>query len=269
MNEERREIIYRHAKKWILEAGELIRKKINDPLIVETKSNPKDLVTAIDREAEYLLAKNIKSTFPDHFLFSEEGYGEDLKTLEGIVWIVDPIDGTMNFVKQKRNFAISIGIFYNGIGEIGLVYDCMGGNLYTALRGNGAYKNGERLPDLASNLTLEESILDFNHYLLCENDVIDETVMQLLVEKVRGARSYCCAALALAYVAEGIVDGYLTKKLAPWDIAGGMIIANEVGAVTTKFDGNLVKMLINEATLTCHPAIQKEIFHDYLKKGKK
>ena len=220
MKEERREVIYRHAKKWILEAGELIRKKINDPLIVETKSNPKDLVTAIDREVEYFLAKNIKSTFPDHFLFSEEGYGEDLKTLDGVVWIVDPIDGTMNFVKQKRNFAISIGIFINGIGEIGLVYDCMGGNLYTALRGNGAYKNGERLPDLASNLTLEESILDFNHYLLCENDVIDERVMQLLVEKVRGVRSYCCAALALAYVAEGSSRWLFDQETCPMGYSG-------------------------------------------------
>jgi len=261
--------IFSYAKEWILEAGELIRRKINDPLIIETKSSPKDLVTEIDKEVEYFLASKIRETFPKHYLFSEEGYGDDIKSLDGIVWIIDPIDGTMNFVEQKRNFAISIGIFHQGIGEIGLVYDCMAENLYTGLKGQGAYKNDHQLPHLEESLKLDEAILGFNHYWLCENDVIDERVMQQLVKKVLGSRTYGSAALKLAFIAEGIVDGYLTMNLAPWDIAGGMVIANEVGAVSTNLDGGPINMLTRDSTLTCHPAIQNEIINNYLKKGKK
>ena len=192
-----------------------------------------------------------------------------LHRLDGIVWIVDPIDGTMNFVQQKRNFAISIGIFHQGIGEIGFVYDVMSDILYSAKRNEGAYKNDELLPPLKSQLKLEEAMLGFNHHWLCENRVIDEQVMQELVKKIRGSRAYGSAALKLAYVAEGIIDGYLTMNLAPWDIAGGIILVKEVGGVTTNLTGEPVNMLTNDSTLTCHPAIQQEIINDYLQKGKK
>lgn len=109
--------IYENAKQWVLEAGELIRQKINDPMIIETKAHADDLVTTVDKETEYFLAENIRKTYPDHLLFSEEGYGDDVTSLDGTVWIVDPIDGTMNFVHQRRNFAISVGIFHQSIGE--------------------------------------------------------------------------------------------------------------------------------------------------------
>lgn len=261
--------IFSQAKEWVLAAGEIIRTKMNDPLIIETKSSPKDLVTEIDKEVERFLATKIRETFPDHLIFSEEGYGDQLKSLDGTIWIIDPIDGTMNFIEQKRNFAISIGIFHNGVGEIGLVYDCMANNLYTGLKGQGAFKNDHKLPHLTENLKLEEAILGFNHYWLCENDVIDERVMQQLVKKILGSRTYGSAALKLAFIAEGIIDGYLTMNLAPWDIAGGMVIANEVGAVSTNLDGKPINMLTRDSTLTCHPAIQSEIINDYLQKGKK
>jgi myo-inositol-1(or 4)-monophosphatase len=261
--------IYEHAKKWVHEAGELIRQKINDPMIIETKAHAKDLVTTVDKETEYFLAENIRKTFPDHLLFSEEGYGDDVTSLDGTVWIVDPIDGTMNFVHQRRNFAISIGIFHQGIGEIGFVYDVMADILYSAKRGEGAYKNDEKLPMLKENLDLGEAVLGFNHKWLCENSVIDERVVQQLVEKIRGVRAYGSAALKLAYVTEGIIDGYLTMNLAPWDIAGGMILAHEVGAVTTNLSGGEVNMLTNDCSLTCLPAIQNEIIQDFLVKGLK
>ena len=261
--------IYEYAKQWVLEAGELIRQKINDPMIIETKAHAKDLVTTVDKETEYFLAENIRKTYPGHLLFSEEGYGDDVTSLDGTVWIVDPIDGTMNFVHQRRNFAISIGIFHEGIGEIGFVYDVMADILYSAKRNEGAYKNGEKLPPLKQDLNLEESVLGFNHKLLCENSVIDEKVMQQLFKKIRGARAYGSAALKLAYVTEGIIDGYLTMNLAPWDIAGGIILANEVGAVTTNLSGGEANLLTNDSTLTCHPAIQNEIIQEFLVRGLK
>ena len=149
------------------------------------KSHAKDLVTTIDKETEYFLAdKYSKKRIRITYLFSEEGYGDDVTSLDGIVWIVDPIDGTMNFVQQRRNFAISIGIFHQGIGEIGFVYDVMSDILYSAKRNEGAYKNDEKLPPLKPELNLEEAMLGFNHHWLCENSVIDEQIMQELVKKI-------------------------------------------------------------------------------------
>ncbi len=108
-------------------------------LIIETKSNAADLVTNMDREIEQFLIGKIKETFPHHHILGEEGYGDEVTSSDGVVWLIDPIDGTMNFVHQKRNFAISIGIYENGIGKIGLIYDPVHDELYHALKGAGAF----------------------------------------------------------------------------------------------------------------------------------
>lgn len=259
--------IYENAKAWVLQAGQNIREEIHNPFVVETKSHSNDLVTKVDRETEHFLVTHIRDTYPTHKVYSEEGYGDDIQSLEGTVWIIDPIDGTMNFVEQRRNFAISVGIFQDGIGEVGFVYDVMADVLYSAKKGEGAFKNEEKLQALDPELTLDEAILGFNHKWLCENDVIDVQVMQQLVQNIRGSRAYGSAALKLAYVSEGIIDGYLTMNLAPWDIAGGMILANEVGAVTTNLVGGPVNLLTKDSTVTCHPAIQQALIEGYLKQG--
>ena len=260
--------IFEQAKTWVLEAGELIRQKMDDPLVIDTKANANDLVTTIDRDTEAFLATNIKHTFPDHFILSEEGFGDNLSTLDGVVWIIDPIDGTINFVNQKRNFAISVGIFVDGVGEMGIVYDVMAGNLFTAKRGEGAYKNDQKLSPLKEELNLGESILGLNHNWLCENPVVDEIEIQQLVKRVRGTRAYGSAALKLAFLAEGIIDSYITMNLAPWDIAGGMVLVSEVGGVTTNIDGNTVNMLGTDSTISCHPAILEDLL-EVMKKGRK
>lgn len=260
--------IFEQAKAWVLEAGELIRQKMDDPLVIDTKANANDLVTTIDRDTEAFLATNIKHTFPDHFILSEEGFGDNLSTLDGVVWIIDPIDGTINFVNQKRNFAISVGIFVDGVGEMGIVYDVMAGNLYTAKRGEGAFKNDQKLSPLKEELNLGESILGLNHNWLCENPVVDEIEIQQLVKRVRGTRAYGSAALKLAFLAEGIIDSYITMNLAPWDIAGGMVLVSEVGGVTTNIDGNTVNMLGTDSTISCHPAILEDLL-EVMKKGRK
>src|SRR5699024_8231038 len=113
--------------------------------------------TKMDKNIEKFFVKNIKQEFPNHLLFSEEGYGDEISSLDGIVWIIDPIDGTMNFVHQKRNFAISIGIYQDGIGQIGFIYDVMADDLYSAKRGMGAYKNDRKLEMLSKDVMLNEA----------------------------------------------------------------------------------------------------------------
>lgn len=269
MNNDLREGVFNQAKTWVLEAGANIRNKINEPLTIETKSNPNDLVTTMDKETEEYFAHKIKNAYPDHAILSEEGYGDRLTSLDGTVWIVDPIDGTMNFVHQKRNFAISIGIYHNGVGEIGLIYDVMSDILYSAKRGEGAYKDENRLAPLKQQIRLEEAMLSLNHFWLCENRLVNEKVMQKLVKTVRGTRTYGSAALEFAYVAEGVMDGYLTMSLAPWDVAAGIIIVSEAGGVTTDILGERVNLLGKNSIIACNANLHSKIIKGFLQTGKK
>lgn len=269
MDKEQRDEVFNQAKEWIYEAGKEIRDQIHAPLVVDTKSNPNDLVTTMDKATEEFFTKKIKDTFSHHFILSEEGYGDNLKSMNGTVWIIDPIDGTMNFVHQKRNFAISIGIYYDGVGEIGFIYNVMEDILYSAKKGEGVYKNNDKLPKLRQNIPFNETMLSLNHFWLCENRLADEKVMQKLVKDVRGARTYGSAALEFAYVAEGIIDTYLSLSLSPWDYAAGIVIVNEVGGVTTTVDGDAINMLHKSSVVTGNRSIQQTILNDYVKQARK
>src|SRR5699024_12495663 len=108
-----------------------------------------------------------------------------------------------------RNFAISIGIYHDGVGEIGLIYDVIADVLYSAKRNEGAKENGVPLPKLDKGVNLNEAIVGLNHFWLCENRLVDETVMQGLAKAVRGPRTYGTAASEFAYVADGMMDAYL------------------------------------------------------------
>lgn len=264
MDEEVREIIFAQAKEWILEAGKNIRNKINEPLTIDTKTNENDLVTEMDKETEKFFADNIQKKYPSHLLLGEEGYGDDVTSLDGTVWIIDPIDGTKNFVHLKKQFAISVGIFHNEVGEIGFIYDVMADELYSAKRGEGAFKNDEQLKQLNPEVQLENSIIALNHNLLCTGNKLNPEVVRDLVKTVRGTRIIGAAALDIAYVADGIIDGFISKGLSPWDIAAGVIILNEVSSSITRSDGSKINILDYGTVLACNPVIQKRIISEYL-----
>lgn len=256
--------IYEQAKQWILEAGQKIRKKMNEPLEIETKSGRNDLVTKLDKEIEQFFASCIQEKYPDHRMIGEEGYGDHVSDLKGTIWIIDPIDGTMNFVHQQRNFAISVAVYQDGIGKIGCIYDVIANNFYYAIAGEGAYKNDVRLPLLNKDRTLEGTMLACNHFWLCTNKLVTYASMEKLVRAVRGVRTYGSATLEFAYVAEGILDAYMSMRLAPWDIAAGMILVNEVGGVTTTIDGDKINLLTQGPILTSNAHVHHEIV-EYMK----
>lgn len=269
MNEITREALFNQVRAWTLEASALIREKIHLPLTIHTKSNPNDLVTQLDREVEFFFASKIKTHYPEHLLLSEEGYGDTFQTKQGTIWIIDPIDGTMNFVHQKKNFAISIGIYHEGIGEIGIIFDVMNNHLYSAVRDGGAYKNDRRLDPLKPDVGLSEAIICLNHHWLTPNRLVDEKVMHQLIKDVRGTRTYGSAALEFAHVAEGSADGYITMGLEPWDVAGGRVLINEVGGVLTDVFGKPVDMLERSSILVCNAALQSALLDNYLIKAAK
>ncbi|MBM7703370.1 inositol monophosphatase family protein [Metabacillus iocasae] len=252
-----------YAKEWVTEAGKKIKESFSTELLIQSKSNPNDLVTNMDKEVEQFLIGKIKEVFPTHRILGEEGYGEKVESTEGVIWVIDPIDGTMNFVHQQRNFAISVGIFEEGVGQIGLIYDVVHDEMYHARRGQGAYMNDIHLPKLKP-VPIEEAIVGLNATWVTENKRIDPTVLGPLVRRVRGTRSYGSAAVELAYVAAGRLDAYITMRLAPWDFAAGMILVHEVGGTVTSLDGKPLSILENSSVFIGNSMLHEQVQKEYI-----
>ncbi|KIL44733.1 inositol monophosphatase family protein [Jeotgalibacillus soli] len=251
------------SKELIYKAGEKIRQSFQEKLQIDTKSDANDLVTNMDKEIERFFVEEVKKFDPSHQLIGEEGFGDQLDTLNGIVWIVDPIDGTMNFVHQQRNFAVSVGIYHDGVGMLGYVYDVVLDELYHAYKGQGAYLNNKKLP-LLKPVDIEQSILALNTLWVAPHESIPYEVFAPLVHKARGTRSYGSAALEMAYIAAGRLDGYITMRLSPWDIAGGKVLIEEVGGVVTDLYNEPHSLLEKSSFLAGNPSIHKVIFEQYI-----
>lgn len=256
-----------YAKLWIKEAGEKIRASFPKTLNVTSKSNPNDLVTDIDKGTEKYFIEKIKGTFPDHRILGEEGYGDQITDLNGVVWIIDPIDGTMNFVHQQRNFAISIGIYIDGEGMIGLIYDVVHDELYHCVKGQGAFLNEKSLLKLEEAM-VQEAVIALNATWVAPNRRIDHQMLIPLAQDVRGTRSYGSAAMEMVYVATGRLDAYLTPRLAPWDFAAGIILIEELGGVTTDMKGEELDLINGSSLFVSKPGLHDEILSKYLKDGK-
>lgn len=251
------------AKKMIFEAGKRIREAFSYDLVVETKSGANDLVTNIDRETELFFIEKIKASFPQHKILGEEGMGEDVKSLEGPVWIIDPIDGTMNFVKQHRHFMITIGFFVDGVGKLGYIFDVMREDLFHAIEGQGAWYNDSPLRQLQP-VPLEEAVIGINATWVTPNRLVNHEKMIELVHTIRGTRSYGSAAMEIAFVVSGKLDAYISMRLAPWDIGGGTIIAKEVGAIATNLKGEDCNLLSKDTFIIANPSIHHRILNEYI-----
>lgn len=252
------------AKGWILEAGEQLRQAVHSELTVESKSSPDDLVTNMDRQIEQFFIEKIHEAYPDHHIVSEEGFGDDVKEEGGILWLIDPIDGTMNFVHQKRHFSISIGIYEEGIGRVALILDVMNNDLYHCVKGLGAYQNDQKLLPLEPT-PLEESVVSMNATWLTRNRRIDPEMVRPIAQKCRGTRSYGSAAIELAYVACGAIDIYLSMRLAPWDVGAGLILVEEVGGVATRANGDPLNLLSQNSLLVGNPHTHEIVLSHFKK----
>ncbi len=252
-----------YAKDLIKKAGIKIRHSFSSELAVESKSDANDLVTNIDKEIEQYFIHHIRKDYPGHLILGEEGFGDNVSALDGYVWMLDPIDGTMNFIHQQRNFAISLGIYKDGVGVLGYIYDVIHNELYSAQKGHGAYLNDEPIPVLEST-TISEAIIGLSPNWIIPNRRIDNEGLIKLVQDVRGIRSYGSAALELAYVATGRIDAYISLRLSPWDIAGGVVIAQEVGAVATNLNGQPLKFLEQDTFLVARKSIHETLLSNYI-----
>ncbi len=218
-------------------AGNLILRACEDLSKVEaSQKGSNDLVTNVDKEAEAVIRETILKAYPKHCIVGEE-LGEHNGADADYLWVIDPLDGTTNFVKGIPHFAVSIALKVKGRTEQAVVYDPIRGELFTATRGQGAQLNSKRLRVSKSN-ELAGSVLATGfpfkqkHHL----DAYMEAFKALFIQTadIRRAGS---AALDMAYVAAGRVDGFFEIGLKPWDTAAGQLLVKEAGGLVMDFAG--------------------------------
>ena len=217
-------------------AAHIMRRQMQhvEAIPVERKARH-DYVSEVDRACEAEIVREIKRFYPDHaFLCEEGGVSGDSNT----VWIIDPLDGTSNYLHGLPHFAVSIAQQVDGRTEHAVVYDPIRDELFTASRGSGAYLNNKRIRVSARN-GLDGAILA-TAFPFRRRDRLQAyaRVFQSVFAKVEDFRRAGTASLDLAWVAAGRMDGYFEVGLKAWDVAAGALLVREAGGVVLDFDGN-------------------------------
>lgn len=212
-------------------AGGVLRTRLEHGVETCTKSTAIDLVTEADKASEATIVGALDEAFPDHRILSEEGGGNHAQS--DFVWVVDPLDGTTNFAHGYPHFAVSIALQRAGIAVVGVVYDVTRDELFTARQSAGARLNGRPIR-VSSTRALERSLLTsgfpYDRQTNMHNNTDHFADLLMRSHSVMHSGS---AALDLAYVACGRLDGYWEFKLSPWDLAAGSLIVVEAGGRVT------------------------------------
>jgi myo-inositol-1(or 4)-monophosphatase len=197
---------------------------------------PANFVSAADRRVEEMLREELLRARPGYGFLGEEG-GRQEGTDRTHTWIVDPLDGTTNFLHGIPQFAISIGLERDGAIVAGVVYNPANDELFTAERGKGAFLNDRRLR-VAARRRLAEAVIacGLPHYGRGDLE-LGRRELTAVQEKVAGLRRFGSAALDLAWTAAGRLDGYWERNLSPWDVAAGLLLVREAGGFVTDIDG--------------------------------
>ncbi|VEN51911.1 unnamed protein product [Callosobruchus maculatus] len=219
----------------VKKAGDIVKEKtLNRDKLIETKSSDIDLVTETDQEVEKLLIDNLSKKFNGHKFIGEEtvsGGGQCILT-DAPTWIIDPIDGTMNFVHSFPHSCISIALFVKQKPMIGIIYNPMLNQFFTARKGKGAFLNGKKIT-VSGKKHLSEALLMFELGTSREPEkqrVVSEN-QDILMKQAHGLRSLGSAALDMAMVACGAADAYFEYGIHIWDIAAGELLVTEAGGV--------------------------------------
>jgi len=215
------------TKTLVLTAGDMLREALAGKVdCTYKKGDQRDLLTEYDVKIQEFLISHLRKEYPEHkFISEEKSNNEDLS---GLVWIIDPIDGTTNFVCLKKDFAISVALYQDGKPLFGTVYDVMKDDLYLGITGQGAYLNDQKLSRI-SECQLKDCILDasLNSVQIFYNRY-NRPVFNM-AQDIRGHRSLGAASLAICKIALGEIQIYLSAKLKVWDFAAAGIVLNEVG----------------------------------------
>ncbi len=217
-------------------AGDLMRQELHKVASIPfTRKARHDYVSEIDKTSEEQIVREIKRYYPDHAILGEEGGAQGDSDF---VWIIDPLDGTSNYLHGMPHFAVSIAVQIKGRTEHAVVYDPMRDELFTASRGNGAHLNNTRIR-VSAREKLDNAILATAFPFRQRGMMGLYTGMfSEVFRKVEDIRRYGAASLDLAWVAAGRVDGYFEIGLKPWDVAAGTLLVREAGGVVVDFEGS-------------------------------
>lgn len=224
-------------------AGSYQRHRFTSLLEIDIKGD-KNLVTEVDRESERLIVSHLLSFYPNQNIVAEESQYPQGDSLHR--WIIDPLDGTTNYAHGFPWFCVSIAL--EAAGEIiaGVIYNPMHNELFTATKGGGAFLNGRKL-QVSSRSPLQNSLLGTGFPYDCASDPVNNFSNFICFQKMaRGIRRAGAAALDLAYVAAGRLDGFWELKLKPWDVAAGFLIVQEAGGIVSTFDGSRYDVYNNQ-----------------------
>jgi myo-inositol-1(or 4)-monophosphatase len=217
--------------------GDMLLRQLNrlDRIKVETKGR-NDFVSEADHQAEAVIVDTILHHYPDHAILAEEG---GARGESDHVWIIDPLDGTTNFLHGFPVFCVSVGLRIRGRLEHGVIYDPLRQELFTASRGEGAQLDGRRIR-VANRRSLADALIGTGFPYRGGTAGLDP-YMALLKDVIRssaGVRRPGAAALDLAYVAAGRLDGFWETGLKPWDLAAGALMIREAGGIISGLDGS-------------------------------
>jgi len=238
-------------------ARELMRRwRHLEPWEIDEKA-ANDLVTAADRASEDAILRIIRERHPNQRILAEESGGEGFDG-PGPVWIVDPLDGTTNFVHGVPHWAISIAVAVDGEPVVGVVLDPLKGDRFTAAPGKGAAWNGR--PCRVSGRTGLAGALLATGFPFKAHDLIDRylAIFKTVFLRAKAIRRPGAAALDLAYVAAGIFDGFFEFRLSPWDIAAGTALVREAGGTVTGIEGD-GRFLAHGDVLAAAPGVHREL----------
>lgn len=216
-------------------AGRYQKSRFASSLDIEMKGD-KNLVTEVDKESERLIVAHLLARFPGHDIVAEEG--DYPRGGSPFRWIIDPVDGTTNYAHGYPWFCSSIGLELEGELVAGAIYNSVYDELFTATKGGGAQLNGTPL-SVSARAPLQNSLLGTGFPYDCATDPANNFANFIAFQKkARGIRRAGAAALDLAYVAAGRLDGFWELKLKAWDVAAGVLLVREAGGTVTTFDGS-------------------------------
>jgi myo-inositol-1(or 4)-monophosphatase len=226
---------------------------------VDTKSTATDVVTAADRAVERQIIAELQAARPADGFLGEEYGSQDDRAASGVRWIIDPIDGTVNYLYGLPQYAISIAAELDGEVVAAVVRNAATDDEWTATRGGGAWRSGRRLTG-STQTVLGQALVGTGFAYSAPLRAHQGAVLAGLIAQIRDIRRFGSAALDLAAAAEGMLDAYYEKGLNAWDLAAGGLIAQEAGLLVTGLDGHPAG---TDLVLAAPPVLHKQL-HDRL-----
>lgn len=220
-------------------AGNIITRAMQRPdLLKVAEKSPNDFVTQVDKKVELEIIKVIQKAYPKHHILGEETGETDGDSNSDYKWIIDPIDGTRNFIHGFPHFAVSIAVEHKNRIEHGVIYDPVRQELFTATRGKGAQLN-ERKIRVSTRKSFDDCLLGtgFAYRHRAKDDPIPPQILKTILPVCGDLRRAGAATLDLAYVACGRLDGFWEMGLNIWDIAAGVLLIKEAGGIVCDFEG--------------------------------